>query len=482
MGAERLKVIIVGGSIAGLTLAHCLDKAGIDYVVLEKRKEITHQEGASILILPHGGRILDQLGMFHSLSQYTEPLHAAHISYPDGFTHTNRSPQVLTDRFGIPLILVERRNLLKVLYNSLPDQSLVQLGKKVVSLNHHNGQVTVTVDDGNVYEGDLVVGADGVHSRVRDEVWRLSDAIRSGTVKDKEKKSMSIEYACIFGISNGVSGLVAGEQVASLNKGRSFLTFPGRDGRVFWFLMHKLDKNYTYPGAPRWSPEDAERIAARYIDDHIWNGVQFKDIWDKREVCGITNLEENIFQTWHSGRVLCLGDSMHKMAPNTGQGANCAMEDAALLANYLRHYLDGQKTAAKPSQEDLNTLFEKFSRDRINRLQSIYKMSRIVVRLHAGRNLFLRLMGRYYLPNTGDVPANQASKSIASGIYLDYLPLPTYSAPGWQDFAPNSKLFSGSLLLIMSVALLFGVICWAGRDIHPLSMKILALLGNYVSQ
>lgn len=101
MGAERLKVIIVGGSVAGLTLAHCLDKAGIDYVVLEKRKEITHQEGASILILPHGGRILDQLGILKSLSQYTEPLHTAHISYPDGFTHTNRSPQVLTDRYFI---------------------------------------------------------------------------------------------------------------------------------------------------------------------------------------------------------------------------------------------------------------------------------------------------------------------------------------------------------------------------------------------
>lgn len=93
--------------------------------------------------------------------------------------------------FGIPLVLVERRNLLKVLYNSLPDQSRVQLGKKVVSLNHHDGQVTVTVDDGSVHEGDLVVGADGVHSRVRDEVWRLSDAIRSGTIKDKEKKSQS---------------------------------------------------------------------------------------------------------------------------------------------------------------------------------------------------------------------------------------------------------------------------------------------------
>lgn len=99
MGSELFKVIIIGGSIAGLTLAHCLDKAGIDYVVLEKRKDITPQEGASVLILPHGGRVLDQLGVFNALKKHIEPLHTAHISYPDGFKHTNRSPQVLAERY-----------------------------------------------------------------------------------------------------------------------------------------------------------------------------------------------------------------------------------------------------------------------------------------------------------------------------------------------------------------------------------------------
>lgn len=93
------RVIIVGGSIAGLTLAHCLSKLGVDYVILEKRQQIAPQEGASIGILPHGGRILDQLGLFNAIQRDVEPLTTAHISYPDGFTHTNQSPNVILERY-----------------------------------------------------------------------------------------------------------------------------------------------------------------------------------------------------------------------------------------------------------------------------------------------------------------------------------------------------------------------------------------------
>jgi 2-polyprenyl-6-methoxyphenol hydroxylase-like FAD-dependent oxidoreductase len=100
---KRFKVIIVGGSIAGLTLALCLSRVDIDYVVLEKRDEIAPQVGASIGIMPHGGRILDQLGLFDSVEQMIEPLHTSHILYPDGFEHTNRSPELLEKRYGFSL-------------------------------------------------------------------------------------------------------------------------------------------------------------------------------------------------------------------------------------------------------------------------------------------------------------------------------------------------------------------------------------------
>ena len=96
--SPTFRVIVVGGSVAGLSLAHCLQRAGIDYVVLEKRSEIAPQEGASVGIMPNGGCILDQLGLYSRVENLIEPLETAHVCYPDGFTYTSRYPKLLQDR------------------------------------------------------------------------------------------------------------------------------------------------------------------------------------------------------------------------------------------------------------------------------------------------------------------------------------------------------------------------------------------------
>lgn len=70
---SQMKVVIVGGSIAGLTLAHCLSRYGIDYIILERRHDIAPQVGASVSLMPNGSRILDQLGMFDAVSENIEP-------------------------------------------------------------------------------------------------------------------------------------------------------------------------------------------------------------------------------------------------------------------------------------------------------------------------------------------------------------------------------------------------------------------------
>lgn len=98
MTESNFRVIIVGSSIAGLTLAHCLQRANINHVVLEQREEIAPQIGASIGILPNGARILDQLGLYRHVEELVEPLEIAHIIYPDGFNSSSRYPKILAGR------------------------------------------------------------------------------------------------------------------------------------------------------------------------------------------------------------------------------------------------------------------------------------------------------------------------------------------------------------------------------------------------
>jgi len=96
---DRLRVIIVGGGVAGLTLAHCLHHNNIDYVVLEKREEIAPQVGASIVVLPNGARILDQLGIVDHLLNAIEPL-------DHGSLWTAKGKRILST--DVPLLIRER--------------------------------------------------------------------------------------------------------------------------------------------------------------------------------------------------------------------------------------------------------------------------------------------------------------------------------------------------------------------------------------
>lgn len=95
---DNFRVIIVGGSIAGLTLAHCLHQANIDHVVLEKKEEISPQQGAFIGVWPNGARILDQLGLYTDMEKLTAPLHKMNICYPDGHSFSSELPKIIHER------------------------------------------------------------------------------------------------------------------------------------------------------------------------------------------------------------------------------------------------------------------------------------------------------------------------------------------------------------------------------------------------
>lgn len=124
---------------------------------------------------------------------------------------------------------------------------------------------------------------------------------------------MTVQNACVFGVSSDVVGLAPGQQVCSFNDNRSFLTFTGKDGRVFWFLVKKLEQKYSYNNAPRFTSKDIEPICHPFMSDTIIENTRFSDLWARKQMCSITPLAENVFQTWSYRRIVCIGDSMHKV-------------------------------------------------------------------------------------------------------------------------------------------------------------------------
>jgi FAD dependent monooxygenase len=96
--SEDFKVLIIGGSVAGLVLAHCLERLEIPFEILEQGDEINPQVGASIGIMPNGALILDQLGVFDDIEKVIEPLAVARIRFPDGFFFQSEYPALIRSR------------------------------------------------------------------------------------------------------------------------------------------------------------------------------------------------------------------------------------------------------------------------------------------------------------------------------------------------------------------------------------------------
>lgn len=244
-----------------------------------------------------------------------------------------------------------------------------------------------------------------------------------------------------------------GEQVNALFDGLTFVTIHGKNGRVYWFIIQKLDKKYTYPNCPRYTDADTSVAAEELKNIQFYQHITFGDLWDSRETASMTVLEENTFKTWYHGRLVLLGDSVHKMTPNIGQGANMAIEDAAALTNLLQD-MKKSGVSSSPTDSHIQMLLHQYRTIRYERVKSIYRSSRFLVRLQARDGLLNLLLSRYYAPYAGDLPADMASKTIADGVMCDFLPHPKRSGRGWQTYRKKSPSWGWWAQAILSVLML----------------------------
>lgn len=216
-------------------------------------------------------------------------------------------------RTGYPVAFLTRQNLLRVISDHTPDKSKVFTSKRVLTIENTAEGVTAICEDGTSYHGDILVGADGVHSMVRSSMQQHLESVAPGSTK-KDQTALSAEYNCIFGFSDPVKGhVVPGDSHRSYAKEHSTLVFIGGDKRIYWFLFSKLDKRYYGKDIPRWIKTDMEKWVKPFFNIHMTDTIKFDEVWETRTFTNMVCIEESQFKNWSSGRMVCVGDSVHKV-------------------------------------------------------------------------------------------------------------------------------------------------------------------------
>ncbi|KAJ5608953.1 monooxygenase [Penicillium herquei] len=472
---RNFRVLIAGGSVAGLTLAHCLRHNNIDFTVLEGHHDIAPEVGASIGILPHGARILDQLGMFDDILNAVEPLKHSWFWGDSGkLLSTSKAPEILTERHGYPINFLDRQTLLQILYAHLEDdQEKVLTGKRVINVEHFPTHVVAYCKDGSSYKGDLIIGADGVHSTVRNLMWNYMEAHGLSEKMEQERKVMTSEYDCVFGISSATPGLVPGHSHRTFAEGYSLLVISSKNGRVYWFFFTKMDRKYLSNEIPRFSKDKIDEHVAAWLHKPASGSVSFGEIYQKATFKTHVALEEADYTYWCKDRWACIGDSIHKMTPNAGHGGNSAIESAASLTNHLVKLLQHNTT---PNVKEIDQCLQSWQEDRRPRVTKIWKSAHNLTRLEACATFKDKLIALKLISFLGSVFTDRASADIIEAESLASLPLPPRSLTGTMPYAKRDEAgkTKSESLWMRSVACLPLLTCFgaARATMLPLVQKV----------
>jgi salicylate hydroxylase len=320
MPHRHLKILIAGGGIGGITTALALRQRGIEALLFEQAEAFT-QVGAGIQLSANATRVLRTLGLGDALARvavYPEGRDYRAWDNGDRLYWTPLGERAET-YFGAPYYHVHRADLLDVLLGGLGETGF-RLDAHVDRFEQDAHAVTVMLADGTVPTGDVLVGADGIHSIVRAQLFGRESPRYTGNVAWR--------------------GLVPAERVAHLDLGRvtgvwmgpnrSIVQYHVSAGRTFnWIGISRSEQ----PGRESWLAEGRiEDALAEYVD---WHHSIRTIIAATPRVLRQALYDREPLPDWRVGRVVLLGDAAHPMMPFYAQGAAQSIEDAYVLAGCL---------------------------------------------------------------------------------------------------------------------------------------------------
>ncbi|KAK2042425.1 FAD/NAD(P)-binding domain-containing protein [Colletotrichum somersetense] len=424
--AEPFRVLIAGGSVSGLMLALQLERGGIDYILLEKG-EIGPQLGASIGFQPHSVKLFEQLGIWDDFKKVTVPMGNRHHFDERGrcfedsalFTEIHK-------RFGRPWVFLERCEAIRILYSHIRDKSKVLTETAVISYKEDDEGISVETSKNETIRGNILVGCDGVHSYVRTLITNDLALKQPDLAKEIREGGFTCEYKCLFGVSRNSSEaplIPDGVLHTAYYNCYSSFSLVGVPGLIFWFFYVKLPSVTRMPNCPRFTDEDAYALVNQYGNTFLGPGYTLQTLWDSRVRATLAPLEEGVAKKWSHGRIVLIGDAVHKLTVNAGLGANTAYEGTTRLVNGLHDLL---RQNPHPILPEITSTFNTYEKDQRLRAEFVLKISAAVTRYEAQDTWILKAASRWLSPYLPDyIKAYIYAGYSSQGPILDFLKDPS---------------------------------------------------------
>jgi 2-polyprenyl-6-methoxyphenol hydroxylase-like FAD-dependent oxidoreductase len=355
-----MRIAIIGGGIGGLTAALALRQFGFEPEIFEQAPELL-EVGAAILMWPNAMRVLHRLGLSESVRQRGALLKQTLWLRHDG-REIKRFPLPKTDE---PPVALHRAELQELLVQALPRES-IHLGHVFDKFEQRQSDVLAHFTNGAANECDVLIGADGLHSRVRTQL--LGD----GPPADRG-------YVAWRGVApEAPKSLPPASAIEIHGKGQRFGIGPLGFGKVGWWCSVNQSHEIHEINREAASPEEHATVREQL--------AQLFDGWCEpvNELIQTTPLAALVrnpvfdrppVRKWGGGSVTLLGDAIHPTTPNLGQGGCLAIEDAVVVARCLSQYASDPQTGKRV--DAIQSALRRFESLRFSRTAMVARLSRL---------------------------------------------------------------------------------------------------------
>jgi salicylate hydroxylase len=325
---RSLRVVIIGAGIGGLTAAAALRRFGMEVEVYEQAPQLG-EVGAGLQIGPNAVKVIAALGLEEQLLETaSEPTNIVSLDWKDANLRFREPLRAISQQaYGARYLTAHRADLHRLLQSRVPESS-VHLNATLTKMSSTSSGAVATFQDGREVECDVLVGADGIHSVVRANLFGEQPARFTNQICWRAQIPMDAVPTRVG--PGGSVHLEHGEYSGWIGPTGHVICYPIRAGKTLNIFAGRVSETWL---AESWvTPSANEELLEAYSG---WNEALL-GMLKKADRCFKWGIyDRDPLKHWVSGRTALLGDAAHPMMPTLAQGAAISIEDGYALARNL---------------------------------------------------------------------------------------------------------------------------------------------------